>query len=214
MKTFQKTMKTTTLMKQAGCGIVLALVAAGCGPQSETSTSGETNAPANVPAAGEAAATGTGTPEPAAATATAAATLNPTEGSQVKGTVTLTQETNGVHVIAEITGLTPGEHGFHIHEAGDCSAPDASSAGGHFNPTGMPHGGPDSEQHHVGDLGNVTADDSGMALLDRVFSFLSLTGTNTVVGHAVIVHGGRDDLTSQPSGDAGARVACGVIAKQ
>lgn len=141
----------------------------------------------------------------------AVATLAPTQGNQVRGTVTFTRETDGVRVVADLAGLKPGEHGFHIHENGDCSAPDASSAGGHFNPTGMPHGGPDSPQHHLGDMGNLTADDSGNAKLDRVFDFLKLNGTNRIVGHSVIVHAGRDDLTSQPSGNAGPRVACGVI---
>ena len=141
----------------------------------------------------------------------ATATLTPTQGHDVKGTVTFTKVDNGVRVVADITGLTPGEHGFHVHEKGDCSAPDGSSAGGHFNPTGMPHGGPDSEKHHIGDLGNLTADASGKATLDRVFTFLELSGTNSIVGCGLVVHQGADDLTSQPSGDAGARVACGVI---
>lgn len=144
-------------------------------------------------------------------TTVAVATLNPTQGHNVKGTVTFTKVDSGVRVVADIAGLKPGEHGFHIHENGDCSAPDASSAGGHFNPTGMPHGGPDSEEHHLGDMGNITADASGRTHLDRVFSFLELSGANSIVGHAVIVHGGQDDLTSQPSGNAGVRVACGVI---
>lgn len=141
----------------------------------------------------------------------AMARLTPTQGNEVRGTVTFTTQNQGVRVVADLTGLSPGEHGFHIHENGDCSAPDGSSAGGHFNPTDMPHGGPDSEQHHVGDLGNMTADESGNAKMDRVFSFLSLSGTNSIVGRGLIVHAGQDDLTSQPSGDAGARVACGVI---
>ncbi len=141
----------------------------------------------------------------------AVAKLEPTKDHKAKGTVTFTKVDNGVRVVVDITGLTPGEHGFHVHEAGDCSAPDAASAGGHFNPTGAPHGGPDSPQHHIGDLGNITADQSGKAHLDRVFSFLSLSGEHSIVGRGLIVHAGRDDLTSQPSGDAGARVACGVI---
>lgn len=141
----------------------------------------------------------------------AMATISPTKDHQAKGTVNFTKEADGVRVVADLSGLTPGSHGFHIHEKGDCSAPDASSAGGHYNPTGMPHGGPDAAKHHVGDLGNIEADQSGKAHLDRVFSFLSLSGTNSIVGRAVIVHAGKDDLTSQPSGAAGARAGCGVI---
>jgi len=144
-------------------------------------------------------------------TLSAVADMEPTQGNQVRGTVTFTQEADGVRVVADLTGLKPGEHGFHIHEHGDCSAPDGTSAGGHFNPTGMPHGGPDAEQHHLGDLGNLTADTSGTAHLDRVFKFLELTGPNNIVGRGLIVHSGRDDLTSQPTGNAGSRVACGVI---
>jgi Cu-Zn family superoxide dismutase len=139
------------------------------------------------------------------------ATLDATEGHDAEGTVEFIAVTNGVRVVAELSGLAPGPHGFHIHQNGDCSAADGSSAGGHFNPTGEPHGDPMADEHHVGDLGNLTADGSGKATLDQVFPFLSLSGTNSIVGRAVIVHQGKDDLNSQPSGDAGARVGCGVI---
>ena len=142
----------------------------------------------------------------------ATAVLAPTEGNQAQGSVHFTQERNGVRVVAHLSGLTPGKHGFHIHEHGDCSAPDAGSAGDHYNPTAMPHGGPDSAQHHLGDLGNLEANNRGEAQLDRVFPYLSLEGQHSIIGRALIVHGGADDLTSQPSGNAGARVACGVIA--
>jgi len=134
-----------------------------------------------------------------------------TKGSQVAGTVTFTKVEGGVRVVADVTNLTPGEHGFHIHEKGDCSAPDASSAGGHFNPTGHKHGGPDAEERHAGDLGNLTADASGKAHYDRVDKELQLTGPNTIIGRSVIVHEKVDDLKTQPTGNAGARVACGVI---
>jgi len=143
--------------------------------------------------------------------AEAQAAMEPTEGNTVRGMVTFAQAETGVRVVADLTGLKPGEHGIHIHEHGDCSAPDGSSAGGHFNPTGMSHGGPEAAQHHVGDLGNITADASGTAKMDRVFSFLDLNGANTIVGRGLIVHSDRDDLTSQPTGNAGKRVACGVI---
>ncbi len=141
----------------------------------------------------------------------AVADLQPTQGNEVKGTVTFTEQEKGVRVVADISGLTPGDHGFHIHEKGDCSAPDGSSAGGHFNPTGTPHGAPNTPESHVGDMGNIMADASGNAHIDKVFTKPSLEGENSIIGLAVIVHGGRDDLESQPSGNAGPRVACGVI---
>ena len=154
------------------------------------------------------------TETPAAQPTQAVAELSPTQGNNVHGTVTFTQEAGGVHVVADLTGLTPGEHGFHLHQTGDCSAPDAASAGDHFNPTMMPHGAPDSTSRHAGDLGNLTADGSGNAHYDRVDSQLSFEGTNSIIGRAVIVHGNRDDMTSQPSGNAGPRVACGVVNRQ
>ncbi len=147
---------------------------------------------------------------------TAVAELQPTEGNSVSGEVQFAQTDSGVHVTARVTGLTPGKHGFHIHENGDCSAPDASSAGGHFNPTGVDHGAPTAAVHHVGDLGNLEAGDDGVATYDETYDFLSLNqgDQNSILGKAVIVHAQPDDLTSQPTGAAGARVACGVIESQ
>src|SRR5881398_1149884 len=104
----------------------------------------------------------------------AVAVLHPTAGSKVSGTVTLTEEADGVRVRAEITGLTPGNHGFHVHEFGDCSAADASSAGAHFNPTKQPHAGPDVDARHVGDMGNVEADASGAAKVEYLDHHMSL----------------------------------------
>jgi superoxide dismutase, Cu-Zn family len=146
----------------------------------------------------------------ATARATASAELSPTEGSQAHGLVTFVPAEGGLRVSGEITGLTPGEHGFHLHENPDCSAPDASSAGEHWNPTLQPHGPPDAPAHHAGDLGNITANASGTATVDRVVKGLTIEGSQGVIGRAVIVHGQRDDLTSQPSGNAGPRAACGV----
>jgi Cu-Zn family superoxide dismutase len=114
-----------------------------------------------------------------------------------------------VQVVADITGLTPGKHAFHIHEFGDCSAPDAASAGSHFNPTKEPHGAPDAAQHHVGDFGNLEADSSGKAHLELKSNKLKFSGENSILGHAVIVHEKVDDW-SQPVGNAGGRQACGV----
>jgi Cu-Zn family superoxide dismutase len=145
----------------------------------------------------------------------AEAKLAPTQGNDVKGTVTFTQNDGKTRVVANVTGLKPGKHGFHIHEKGDCSAPDASSAGGHFNPGGHKHGAPEAAEHHSGDLGNIEADAKGRARLNRTVDFLTVAdGPNSVVGKAVIVHAQEDDLQTQPTGNAGGRLACGVIEKK
>ncbi len=141
----------------------------------------------------------------------AIAVLQPTKGTSVKGTVTFEAVEDGIHVVADVTGLTPGKHGFHIHEFGDCSAPDASSAGGHFNPDVTAHGPPDEKPRHAGDMGNLVADKDGHATLDYVDHVMVFSGEKSILGHAVIVHEKEDDLKSQPTGNAGARVACGVI---
>jgi Cu-Zn family superoxide dismutase len=120
-----------------------------------------------------------------------------------------------MRVVADISGLKPGKHGLHIHEKGDCSAPDATSAGGHFNPEKKNHGAPDAAEHHLGDLGNIEAAAKGKAHLDRTVDFLTIAvDPNTIEGKAVIVHAQEDDLHSQPVGNAGARLACGVITKK
>ncbi len=146
-----------------------------------------------------------------AAGATAVAKLAPTAKSTARGEVTFTQEAGGVRVVGSFSGLVYGDHGFHIHEKGDCSAPDATSAGGHFNPSGKPHAARDAAERHVGDLGNLKADPYGLARVDFVDPHLSLSGDNSIVGRAVIVHEKADDFTTQPTGNAGARQACGVI---
>ena len=137
--------------------------------------------------------------------------LSPASGSAVKGTVTFTKVEGGVKVVADLEGLTPGDHGFHIHQFGDCSAPDATSAGGHFNPHGAPHAGPTAEIRHAGDLGNITAEASGKAHYERLDPSLKLDGAESIIGRGVIVHANADDLKTQPTGNAGGRVACGVI---
>lgn len=146
-------------------------------------------------------------------TSSAVAVLAPTQGHDVHGMVTFVEENGGVRVLASLWGLSEGEHGFHVHEHGDCGAPDASSAGDHFSPDDDPHGPPEarSGQRHAGDFGNVRADARGHAVYERLDTQIALTGPDGIVGRAVIVHAGRDDLRSQPSGDAGARVACGVV---
>ncbi len=143
------------------------------------------------------------------------ALLQPTAGNTVSGEVEFIPEPDGgVRVVAKVVGLHGDLHGFHVHERGDCSARDGTSAGGHFNPDGSPHGSPltDSAGRHVGDLGNLAPDPStGIAAYDRVDEQLSLSGPRSIVGKSVIVHAGADDLESQPTGAAGARIACGVI---
>jgi superoxide dismutase, Cu-Zn family len=141
----------------------------------------------------------------------AVAVLHPTTGNAVEGQVTFTKADGGVKVSAHITGLTPGKHGFHIHEYGDCTAPDGTSAGGHFNPEGNPHGAPTDAKRHEGDLGNVEANDQGVADLEYVDTHASFEGESSILGRGVIVHAGADDLKTQPTGNAGGRVACGVI---
>jgi Cu-Zn family superoxide dismutase len=142
----------------------------------------------------------------------AAAEINPASGSNVHGRVVFKQEKEGVRIVAEVTGLTQGsEHGFHIHEKGDCLAPDASSAGGHFNPKDMPHAGPEAEKRHVGDLGNLVADGQGKAQYERLDTFVQLNGPESIIGRGVIVHEKDDDFTTQPTGNAGGRIGCGVI---
>lgn len=137
--------------------------------------------------------------------------LESKSGSQVTGTVTFTKVGDEVQMVADITGLTPGKHGFHIHEKGDCSAADASSAGAHFNLTAThKHGGPATADRHEGDLGNIEADASGKAHLDWKGK-MSLSGANSIIGKSVVVHEKEDDLKTDPSGNSGARQACGAI---
>lgn len=142
-----------------------------------------------------------------------AATTQPKWGKPT-GTVTFTQTgDNKVKVAYDIQGLTPGKHGFHVHEKGDLSAPDFSSAGGHFNPTKETHAGPHVEKRHAGDLGNIEADTSGNAKGNVVVEGLSVaTGAaDDVVGKSVVIHEKADDLKTDPSGNSGARVGAGVI---
>jgi superoxide dismutase, Cu-Zn family len=137
--------------------------------------------------------------------------LYPTAGNNVSGTITFTSTEKGVKVVVDVQGLTKGKHGIHIHEYGDCSAPDGSSAGGHFNPVGMMHGGPMDITRHMGDMGNLEADGAGKAHLEYFDQMISMKGENSIIGKSVILHKNEDDLKTQPAGNAGPRVACGVI---
>jgi Cu-Zn family superoxide dismutase len=144
----------------------------------------------------------------------AVAHLQPTAGSKVKGTVEFAKETKGIKITANVSGLAPGSsHGFHIHTFGDCSAADGSSAGGHFSSQGAMHSGPGAKRgkRHEGDLGNLVADADGNAKYERVDMMIALEGRKSILGRAVIVHADADDLETQPTGNAGARLACGVI---
>jgi len=141
----------------------------------------------------------------------AIAVVYPAKDKTVKGVITFTETEKGVKVVAHLEGLAPGKHGFHVHEFGDCSAPDLTSAGGHFNPTQMAHGAPMDKTRHSGDLGNIIADEKGMATLEWVDPVMHLSGPNSIIGRAVIVHTNPDDLKTQPTGNAGAREGCGVI---
>ena len=142
----------------------------------------------------------------------AIAVLVPGNDSGVSGTVTFSVVDGGVRVQADVKGLTPGKHGFHVHQYGDLSKADLTSSGGHFNPEGHDHAAPTAKMRHVGDLGNIEANADGEATYDRVDPELALSGEHSIIGRAVIIHAGTDDLKSQPTGDAGGRVAGGVIA--
>jgi superoxide dismutase, Cu-Zn family len=137
--------------------------------------------------------------------------LHPTQGNNVTGLITFTKVDNGVKVVADLQGLSKGNHGIHIHECGDCSAADGASAGGHFNPMGESHGAPMDAMRHEGDMGNITADETGNAHLEYIDKMISLGGMASVIGRSVIVHKNEDDLKTQPTGNSGPRVACGVI---
>ena len=144
----------------------------------------------------------------------AVAHLEPTNGNTARGTVTFTQDGDHVRVSANLSGLKPGaEHGFHVHEKGDCSSGDGMSTGGHFNPDGKPHG-PQSGAHHDGDMPALVADSYGNA--NATFNLKGVTvggGAHDLVGKGLIVHRDPDDYKTQPTGNAGPRIACAVIQK-
>ena len=141
----------------------------------------------------------------------ASAELLARSGSAVSGSVRFSEVSGGMRIEAKVAGLTPGEHGFHVHEAGDCSAADASSAKGHFNPAGKAHGHYGSTERHGGDMVNLVANADGTASYRGEVSGLSLTGPTGVVGRSVVIHADPDDYKSQPAGNSGKRIACGVI---
>lgn len=145
---------------------------------------------------------------------TAVAVMEPRSDSQARGTVTFTElEGGGLSVKFDLTGVPEGVHGFHVHDKGDCSAPDATSAGPHFNPHNLQHAGPTDVERHAGDFGNVIASAKGTVKTEIAMGGVSLKegAIDSVVGRGLILHAKRDDLTTQPTGDAGGRIACGVI---
>ena len=148
----------------------------------------------------------------------AKADIAPKSGSKLEGKATFVKNDKGELVLRiEVTGAPPGEHAVHIHEKGDCSSPDGNSAGGHWNPTHMEHGkwGAPGEHHHLGDIGNMNVDAGGKGTITlETDKWSAGTGqANDVIGHAIVVHGGVDDFKSQPAGNAGPRIGCGVIVK-
>lgn len=142
----------------------------------------------------------------------ATAVISPTEGNQTAGVVVFTATDQGVRIEVTVTGLdSESRHGFHIHQYGDCRVPDGTSAGGHYNPDNEEHGAPGDDIRHMGDLGNLPANAQGTASVDFIDSHLELNGPNSIIGRGVIVHAGADDFQTQPTGDAGDRLACGVV---
>ena len=181
---------------------VFAAVALGAGCAREQAAVPVATEPAPAPVAAPTAA------EPLTATAT----LAPAAGSAVAGSITFSEEGDLVTVTAFLTGVTAGTHGFHVHETGDCSDAEFKNAGGHFNPTGAPHGAPTDAAHHAGDLGNIEIAADGTGSLQISTALLTVgPGPNSAVGRAVILHEKADDMKTQPTGDAGGRIACGVI---
>ena len=144
----------------------------------------------------------------------ASAAMVAKSGSKVSGTVDFAQSKNKLLVRAYLSNLSPGSHGFHLHTSGDCSAPDASSAGDHYNPTGAKHGAPTTVTRHAGDLGNVTADASGNARVEVSIATPSekiFPGWTDIVGKSVVLHEKNDDMKTDPSGNSGTRISCGTV---
>ena len=187
--------------------LLILLVLIACGPRVQKATTSDEAKPKDQMDQA---------PVKPAAPAGATAVLEGAPGSGVGGTVTFTPAANGVRIVAHVTGAAAGRHGLHLHETGQCTHDDASgkhftSAGGHFNPTGAPHACPPSDPRHAGDFGNIEVGADGTGHLELTSSALSLTGANSAVGRAVILHAGADDCTTQPSGNSGDRLACGVV---
>ncbi|SHN02877.1 superoxide dismutase family protein [Polaribacter sp. KT 15] len=147
----------------------------------------------------------------------AVAVISPKSGSDISGTVTFTEQDGMVTMTAEVRGLSEGNHAIHIHKIADCSSDDGKSAGGHWNPTEKNHGKWLQDPFHIGDIGNLVVDETGKGSIERKTDLWAVGGENdlkNVVGHAIIIHQGPDDFSSQPSGAAGARIGCGEITRK
>jgi Cu-Zn family superoxide dismutase len=196
--------------------VVTAVLLTACGQKEHTPPAADLPPPAGD---GPSVATTTEpqTTASAEATAGAAVKLSPTQGNTANGALKITAAGTGVKISGMVQGLKPdSEFGFHFHEKGDCSAPDATSAGAHFNPTSQNHGNPKAPPHHAGDMLNVKSDAQGVAEVDIDNHDVSLQSgqPNDILGKALVVHAKPDDYTTQPSGNSGDRIACGVIAIQ
>jgi len=214
-------MKSSTRVVLIACSCALSVAQTACSNDKETqpptpttnepaTTAPATTPPATAPSPSTTPST-TGSVNPTPPTAVAEVMLVPLGGSKVSGTLRAEQRSDGVWITGDVSGLTPGKHGFHIHERGDCSASDGSSAGPHFAPASKSHGDPMAPEHHAGDMGNIQADADGTATIAYLAKDVTLKANNAIDGRAVIIHGGEDDLKTQPSGNAGTPVACGVI---
>lgn len=193
-------------MKRTLLTIALSIVAAACGGKSKPAPAPVAEAPKPDPTPTPV------EPAPPPTPKAAVAELASASKSKVKGTIDFKEVDGGIEVIATIEGLKAGDHAYHVHEKGDCSAPDATSAGGHFNPSSHQHGSPDAAEHHEGDFGNLTAGKDGKASKTFVMKGITLAdGPTSIVGKGFIIHEKADDFKTQPTGNAGSRVACGVI---
>lgn len=194
--------------------VAFALLLAACGRNEDAKPVTDAPAPAGD---SPAIATATAPTATAETTSTAGVQLSPTQGNTANGGLKITAAGTGVQISGMVQGLKPaGEFGFHFHENGDCSAPDATSAGEHFNPTSQDHGNPQTPPHHAGDMLNVKSDAQGVAevSLDNPEVSLQSGQTNDILGKALVMHAKPDDYKTQPSGNSGDRIACGVVAVQ
>ena len=196
------------------CGCASTSGASSTTPANPSSTAGSSDASdAGTAAAASGPSASASSPSATGSGSSATANIEPRSGSALSGTSRFSPANGGgLAAHAEVQNATPGQHGIHVHEKGDCSDPKAVSAGPHFNPAASPHhGGPATPVRHGGDLGNITVDNSGKGVLDVVVYGVSLDGSDGVVGRSIVVHEKVDDLHSDPAGNSGGRIGCGVI---